>query len=40
MADLWVTDAEIDLTLETRGRQHVEEIKARLTAAGYGVLRG
>jgi threonine dehydratase len=40
MADLWITEAEIDLTLETRGRQHVEEIKARLTAAGYAVLKG
>jgi threonine dehydratase len=40
MADLWITEAEIDLTLETRGRHHVEEIKARLTAAGYAVLKG
>jgi threonine dehydratase len=40
MADLWVTEAEIDLTLETRGRPHVGEIVARLTAAGYEVLEG
>lgn len=39
-ADLWVTEAEIDLTLETRGREHVEEIVARLGAAGYAVQRG
>jgi threonine dehydratase len=39
-ADLWVTEAEIDLTLETRGRDHVEEIVARLGAAGYAVHRG
>ena len=34
-ADLWVTDAEIDLGLETRGRAHVEQIRERLLAAGY-----
>lgn len=37
MADLWVTDAEIDMTLETRGRAHVGQIVERLTAAGYEV---
>jgi threonine dehydratase len=36
-ADLWVTEAEIDLGLETRGRAHVEQIAARLVAAGYEV---
>jgi len=36
-ADLWVTEAEIDLGLETRGRAHVEHITARLVAAGYTV---
>jgi threonine dehydratase len=36
-ADLWVTEAEIDLGLETRGRTHVEQIAARLVAAGYEV---
>src|SRR5687768_18042499 len=36
-AGLWVTEAEIDLGLETRGRVHVEQIKGRLRAAGYEV---
>ena len=36
-ADLWVTEAEIDLGLETRGRAHVGQIVERLTAAGYEV---
>jgi threonine dehydratase len=36
-ADLWVTEAEIDVGLETRGRAHVGQIVARLTAAGYEV---
>ena len=36
-AGLWVTEAEIDLGLETRGRAHVEQITARLRAAGYDV---
>jgi threonine dehydratase len=36
-AGLWVTEAEIDLGLETRGRAHVEQIAARLVAAGYEV---
>jgi threonine dehydratase len=36
-AGLWVTEAEIDLGLETRGRVHVEQIKARLRSAGYEV---
>ncbi|NNC31077.1 threonine ammonia-lyase [Longimicrobium terrae] len=39
-ADLWVTEAEIDLTLETRGRDHVEQVVRRLTEAGYVVERG
>jgi threonine dehydratase len=37
MADLWVTDAEIDMILETRGRAHVGEIVDRLARAGYEV---
>ncbi|HEX2208354.1 MAG TPA: threonine ammonia-lyase [Longimicrobium sp.] len=37
MVDLWVTDAEIDLSLETRGRAHVNQIVERLTRAGYEV---
>ena len=36
-ADLWVTEAEIDLGLETRGRTHVEQITAQLVEAGYEV---
>jgi threonine dehydratase len=40
MADLWVTDAEIDLALETRGRAHVDEIVEALTRAGYWVQPG
>jgi threonine dehydratase len=36
-AGLWVTEAEIDLGLETRGRAHVEQITTRLRAAGYEV---
>ncbi|HEX6911156.1 MAG TPA: threonine ammonia-lyase [Longimicrobium sp.] len=36
-ADLWVTEAEIDLGLETRGRAHVEQIRAQLVEAGYEV---
>jgi threonine dehydratase len=40
MVDLWVTEAEIDMTLETRGRQHVEQIVQRLTQAGYEVQAG
>ena len=37
---LWLTEAEIDLTLETRGRDHVGQIVDRLTAAGYEVQPG
>ncbi|HEX8391259.1 MAG TPA: threonine ammonia-lyase [Longimicrobium sp.] len=40
MADLWVTEAEIDLMLELRGRDHVEQVVQRLTQAGYVVERG
>jgi threonine dehydratase len=36
-AGLWVTEVEIDLGLETRGRAHVEQITTRLRAAGYEV---
>ena len=36
-AGLWVTEAEIDLGLETRGRTHVEQITGRLRDAGYEV---
>jgi threonine dehydratase len=34
---LWLTEAEVDLTLETRGREHVAEIIARLQEMGYSV---
>ena len=37
---LWLTDAEIALTLETRGREHVAELTRALTESGYEVLRG
>lgn len=38
VGNLWVTEAEVDLTLETRGPDHVEGIKRALEAAGYGVM--
>lgn len=38
--EVWVTEAEIALTLETRGPGHVDEIAARLTGMGYEVERG
>jgi threonine dehydratase len=34
---LWLTEAEVDLTLETRGRAHVGELVESLTARGYRV---
>jgi threonine dehydratase len=34
---VWVTEAEIALMLETRGRAHVAELVERLTAEGYRV---
>ena len=37
--EVWVTEAEIALTLETRGPQHVTDLMALLTAAGYEVSR-
>ncbi|HEX5726308.1 MAG TPA: threonine ammonia-lyase [Longimicrobiaceae bacterium] len=36
---LWLTEAEIALTLETRGPAHVRELVERLTSAGYAVNR-
>ena len=36
---VWVTEAEIALTLETRGQDHVKELVESLTAAGYQVER-
>jgi len=38
-ADLWVTEAEIEMTLETRGRDHVGQIVRQLEDAGYAVHR-
>ncbi|HEX2092642.1 MAG TPA: pyridoxal-phosphate dependent enzyme, partial [Longimicrobiaceae bacterium] len=36
---LWLTEAEIDLTLETRGREHIQELVAVLAREGYQVGR-
>jgi threonine dehydratase len=40
MADLWVTEAEIDLTLELRGRDHLRQVIGALQADGYEVHPG
>jgi threonine dehydratase len=37
MHGLWLTEAEVSLTLETRGRPHVAEIVAALREGGYTV---
>lgn len=34
---LWLTEVEIALTLETKGREHVQDIVGKLTEAGYEV---
>jgi threonine dehydratase len=36
-ADITVGDVEIELQLETRGRDHVQELIGRFTEAGLGV---
>lgn len=36
---LWLTEAEIDLALETRGREHVAELVGALAREGYAVGR-
>ncbi|HEU0076628.1 MAG TPA: threonine ammonia-lyase, partial [Longimicrobiaceae bacterium] len=36
---LWLTEAEIDLALETRGREHVTELVRVLAGEGYAVGR-
>jgi threonine dehydratase len=36
---LWLTEAEVALTLEMRGRSHVEELTRALTERGYSVHR-
>ncbi|HEY7771167.1 threonine ammonia-lyase [Longimicrobium sp.] len=38
MADLWVTEAEIDLMLELRGRDHLRQVIDSLQAGGFEVL--
>jgi threonine dehydratase len=40
MADLWLTDAEVELTLETRGHAHVRALTETLTRAGFAVEPG
>jgi threonine dehydratase len=37
--EVWVTEAEVALTLETRGPDHVAEIARKLGEAGYVVER-
>ncbi|HEY0022567.1 MAG TPA: threonine ammonia-lyase [Longimicrobium sp.] len=39
-ADLWVTEAEINLTLELRGREHMNQVIASLQDEGYEVHPG
>jgi len=36
---LWLTEAEVELVLETRGRSHVDELVDVLISAGYSVRR-
>jgi threonine dehydratase len=36
---LWLTEAEVDLTLETRGREHVVELVKHLRGLGYRVVQ-
>jgi threonine dehydratase len=36
---LWLTEAEVELLLETRGRSHVDELVDILISAGYSVRR-
>lgn len=40
MADLWVTEAEIDLMLELRGRDHLRQVIDSLQAGGFEVHPG
>lgn len=37
---LWLTEAEVALTLETRGPTHVQELTRALESAGYRVRKG
>jgi len=36
---LWLTEAEVELLLETRGRAHVDDLVGLLISAGYSVRR-
>jgi threonine dehydratase len=38
-ADISMRDVEIDIDLETRGREHVDELLAMLTSHGFGVTQ-
>ncbi|HEX2190653.1 MAG TPA: threonine ammonia-lyase [Longimicrobiaceae bacterium] len=40
VSGLWLTEAEVDLALETRGREHVAELVRALSREGYVVGRG
>jgi threonine dehydratase len=37
---LWLTEVEVEIILETRGRAHVDELVDVLISAGYSVRRG
>ncbi len=37
---LWLTEVAVELTLETRGRTHVDQMVESLESAGYSVRRG
>lgn len=37
---VWLTEVEVEITLETRGRAHVDEMVDSLVSAGYAVKRG
>src|SRR5690606_19567656 len=36
---VWLTEVDVEMTLEMRGRAHVDELVASLTGAGYEVRR-
>lgn len=37
---LWLTEAEVEILLEMRGRSHIDELVEALVSAGYSVRRG
>ncbi len=37
---LWLTEVQVEVTIETRGRAHVDEMVDLLISAGYSVRRG